>query len=90
MLGKNRMIGSIMKKSLLQLLSAFLILILLGQAVYADIPPPGPTPEEMNTITLGIVIGLGVLVVVVVFVAVLVIRGIKKRHSATESAPADQ
>lgn len=76
-----------MKKSLLQLLSAFLILILLGQAVYADIPPPGPTPEG---IALGIVIGLGVLVVVVVFVAVLVIRGIKKRHSATESAPADQ
>ena len=76
-----------MKKSLMQILSAFLILVLLGQAVHADIPPPGPTPEG---IALGIVIGLGVLVVVVVLVAVLVIRGIKKRHSATESAPVDQ
>jgi uncharacterized membrane protein (DUF485 family) len=84
------MIRSIMKKSLLQLPSAFLILILLGQAVYADIPPPGPTPEEMNTITLGIVIGLGVLVIVIVLVAVLVIKAIKKRHSATESAPVGQ
>lgn len=79
-----------MKKSLLQLLSAFLILLLLGQAVYADIPPPGPTPEEMTTITLGIVIGLGVLVVVIVLVAVLVIRGIKKTHRAAESGPVGQ
>jgi heme/copper-type cytochrome/quinol oxidase subunit 2 len=82
-----------MKKSLLQLQSAFLILILLGQAVYADLPPPGPTPEEieeMKPIALGIVIGLGVLVVVMVLVAVLVIKAIKKKHSATESGPVGQ
>ena len=73
-----------MKKNLLQLLGTFLILVLLEQVVYADIPSPGLTPEE-ETIMLGALFGLWVLITIIVFVAALIIKSIKKKHNTTES-----
>ena len=79
-----------MKKCLLQLLSVILILVLLGQAVYADVVPPGPSPETLGTMAVVVVIGLGCLVAVVVLVAAVAIIAIKRKHAAAETTPVDQ
>jgi len=85
-----------MKKGLVQILSAILILILLGQVVYADVLPPqpteapGPTEEGTSPLSLTVVIALGVLVATILLISVWVIGVIKREHSSTHAAQADQ
>ena len=79
-----------MKKGLLQLLGVILVFVLLGQAVYADVVPPGPSPDDIGTIAVVVVIGLGCLVAVVVVVAVVAIIAIKRKHAAAETTLVDE
>ena len=71
-----------MKKRFLPFLCVVLILILLEQAVYADIPDPGVA--IVTGASLVLVTVLGVFALTIAVVSFLVVRGIKKRQLSAD------